>query len=75
VTRQVRFGATEEELLEIQEYVGNRHKWKDVSAFLRYAVFTEMRRNASGAHRSKKEAEEAPSPGRSTAPRLVGEPE
>jgi len=50
MSREVRFTATDEEYAQIEAYVQSKRRWRKVSHFLRYAVFTAMDRNPVGRH-------------------------
>lgn len=50
MSREVRFTATDEEYAKIAFYVDQKRKWKRVSDFARYAVFTAMDRSKAGRH-------------------------
>jgi hypothetical protein len=65
--RRISFGASDEEVAEIDAYCAARHL-RDVPEFARMAVFAYMRQNRPGAHRAVKSRENAPEAGRGAPP-------
>ncbi len=61
--REVRFRATTEEWKSISAYVHSKRKWKRVSDFARYAVFTQMDASKAGSHRKTRGEGLAPQQG------------
>ena len=48
--RELRCAVDERDFLTVEAYVTAKRKWRKISDFVRYAVFTEMSKNPAGRH-------------------------
>lgn len=71
--RRISFGASDEEIAELDAYCRARH-FHNLPEFARVAIFAYMRRSKPGAHRTANDLSDPVESGRTTAPRVSGEP-